>query len=260
MGFKRNFCCFCCCEKKIKDFVTSSAILFIILAILQILGSIRSLGSKGSDFYTAIGTVILDIVIIFFSIYVAMNLKKKNYGVVRGYGIFMIIVLCIQLILVILTLVLYLLAVGVIGTAVAGGGTQEHEDAAKAIVGFMVIFAAIIYSLIFIMIAWEIHVAVGVYKASVELEKKAEKGSKSSKSSKSSDKAKKEKKDPEEMTQQEYMAQQNGNPQHGYPPQNGYPPYGGYPDQHNNQPDTIQMNDYQKNDQENVNLKNDYMA
>ena len=77
-----------------------------------------------------------------------------------------------SLIISLISLVLYMIGVGVIGGAISKNG--DSDKLTVAVVGFAVIFAIVVYGTLLWFIIWELVVAVNVIKASSYMQDKAE--------------------------------------------------------------------------------------
>ena len=92
MGFKANFCCFCCCGMKPKKLTRSVAILFIVVnAILAIMIGANMGRYKGAALISPIISLLMYAGTIVFSIVVLIMIGKGNWGLVKCYGIFEVI-------------------------------------------------------------------------------------------------------------------------------------------------------------------------
>ena len=173
MGWKANFCCFCCCAKKAKKLTRAVCILFIILStILCISNGINVSNTTGAYMVGPIISLILNAVVVVFSIIVLIKIGKGAWGMVRGYGIFCLIVNIIALVMTVVSLALYLFAVGVVGSAVQGG--TNDSSVTGAVVGFALAIAVIPYTVAFLLHAWFIHLSYKVMKGSAYMEEKEE--------------------------------------------------------------------------------------
>ena len=173
MGWKANFCCFCCCAKKAKKLTRSVCILFIVLStILCITNGVNVSRTTGAYMVGPIISLILNAVVVVFSIVVLIKIGKGAWGMVRGYGIFCLIVNIIALLMTIVSLALYLFAVGIIGSAVQGG--TNDSSTTTAVVGFALAIAVIPYTVAFLLHAWFIHLSYKVMKGSAYMEEKEE--------------------------------------------------------------------------------------
>ena len=90
-------------------------------------------------------TLILNLVLVVFSIVVLIKIGKNAWGMVRGYGIFCLILNILSCLMTLIGLVLYLVVVGVIGSAVQTHGNDSNVTG--AVVGFALIIAIIPYSI-----------------------------------------------------------------------------------------------------------------
>ena len=227
MGFKANFCCFCCCAMKPKKFTRAVAILFLVLSIVFcILSGVNASRVSGAYMATPIIQIILAAATVIFSIVVLIMIGKGNWGLVKGYGIFCLIVNIISLLMTVASLVLYLFAVGVVGSAVSDA--TNNSDVTSAVVGFALVIAIVPYTITFLVHAWFIHLSYKVWKGADKMEEKEE------------EKAEKKKKKKEEEEQyNQYSNNPNQNQAYYPPPQNpGYQPA-------ENKPMNNVQNDYQ---------------
>ena len=212
MGFKANFCCFCCCGMKPKKFTKSVCILFIVLSILAAIMNIVNVSKvTGAAMATPVIGIILNLITILFSIFVYIKIGKNNWDIVRCYGMTCLIVNIISLIMVIVSLIFYLVAVGLLGSAVSN--STNDSGATGSVVGFLLVIAIVPYTITFLIYAWFIHLSYKVMKGSDYMEDKEEE--------KAEEKAERD----AQKNNQAYPPQgypQGGQPQ-GYPPQ-GYPP------------------------------------
>jgi uncharacterized membrane protein YdbT with pleckstrin-like domain len=204
MGFKANFCCFCCCGMKPKKFTRAVAILFLIIgAILCIVNGVNSTRVTGAYKASPIVQLIIAAVTVVFSILVLIKIRGGNWGLVKGYGIFCLIANILSLILTIVSLILYLVVVGILG-----GGNST-------LLGFALIIAIVPYSVAFLIHAWFIHLSYKVWKGADKMEEKEEEEKAGKKSSSSS--SDEEKKKDYEAHPQHQNAYANQNPNQGYP-------------------------------------------
>ena len=236
MGFKANFCCFCCCGMKPKKFTRSVCTLFIILTAIGMLINIIDLTGKNatsSVVATSVVSLILNLIIFCFSIFVLIKIKKGNWGIVKCYGITCLVINILSVIMALVGLVIYLIAVGIIGSAVSQNG---DANATGTVVGFLLIIAIVPYAIFFLIYSWFIHLSYKVMKGSDYMEDKEEE--------KAEEKAQKRE---NEMANQQY----NQYPSHGqqqYAPPQGQqqyaPPNQGFPQTENKDLNKIN-NDYQ---------------
>ena len=172
MGFKANFCCFCCCPMKPKKFTRAVAILFLVISIiLCITNGVNINRVTGAYMATPIVALILSIVTVVYSIIILFTIRKGNWGLVKGYGIFCMIANIISLLLTVTSLVLYMVVAGILG-----GGNAT-------VLGIALAFAVIPYAIAFVIHAWFIHLSYKVWKGADKMEEKEEEKAKKSHSS-----------------------------------------------------------------------------
>ena len=246
MGFKANFCCFCCCGMKPKKFTRSVCILFIVLSAIGILLNIISISrAVGVAMVSPIISLVLGLIMFFFSIFVLIKIKKGNWGIVKCYGITCLIINIIAVVMAIVGLALYLFAVGVIGSAVAAH--DENGNATTTVVGFLLIIGILPYAVFFLIYSWFIHLSYKVIKGSDYMEDKEEE--------KAEEKAQK-KQDEMAYQQNQYNQYPSGQNQN-YNPQGGYPQ--GQPQGHPQYPP--QNQGFPQTENKDLNkVENDYKA
>ena len=159
MNITRKICCFCFIPLEPQKFIRTATIIMLTTAILGLLLEIFPFFHLGGGFYHVLRPIIiiLCIMIIIFSSYILVKLKKNLFNRLRCFGITMIISNFVFLLKMFIFAVMFFITI-----SRSEHHQEESHHSRKRGVGMFV--GVLVLGLMHVFYAWLVHMSFGIIK------------------------------------------------------------------------------------------------